>query len=366
MPELTRPSIHDDYTVGWICALPETELLAAAAMLDEKHPMLPAADPRDTNSYLLGSIGPHNIVIACLPAQTTGKVSAATVANNLSRSFPAVRFGLMVGTGGGAPYYGSNDEATSDYSEEEDSEEEEEEDIRDIRLGDVVVSLHSKVSEAVVQYDFGKSIQGSEFVRAGGRLDKPPAIILSAISMLQQQHRRKEHRIAELMADAGEKNPGVAAEFKCPGAAKDRLFKSEVVHVEGKRPARVCGRDNINLVLRKERTSPSSEIHYGTIGSADQVMKNALLRDKWGRSEGILCFEMESAGLMDSFPCLVVRGICDYADSHKSKIWQSYAAATAAAYAKELILVIPEQGIMRLPPVRQRRTRFPVTAKLWN
>jgi nucleoside phosphorylase len=297
MSEQPRSFVYNDYTIGWICALPETELLAAAAMLDEEHLMLPAADPRDTNSYLLGRIGAHNIVIACLPAQTTGKVSAATVANNLSRSFSAVRFGLMVGIGGGAPFYGSKEEATSDYSEEEDSEEEEEEEIRDIRLGDVVVSLHSKVSDAVVQYDFGKSIQDGEFVRAGGRLDKPPAIILSAVSMLQQQHKRKGTRIAELMTDAIDRNPGVAAEFKCPGAAKDRLFKLDVVHVQGKKTCKsCCGRDDANLVMRKERTTTGPEIHYGTIGSADQVMKDAILRDKWGRSEGILCFEMEAAG----------------------------------------------------------------------
>ncbi|KAL3482666.1 nucleoside phosphorylase domain-containing protein [Aspergillus germanicus] len=337
----TRSFVHDDHTIGWICVLPETELLAEAAMLDEEHPMLPAAAPRDTNSYLLGRIGAHNIVIACLPVQTTGKVSAATVANNLSRSFPAVRFGLMVGIGGGVTYYGSKDEATSDYSVEEDSEEEEEEEIRDIRLGDVVVSLHSKVSDAVVQYDFGKSIQGAEFVRAGGRLDKPPAIILSAVAMLQQQHKRKGTRIAELMTDA------------CPGAAKDRLFKSGVVHVQGKKTCKsCCGRDDANLVMRKERTTTGPEIHYGTIGSADQVVKDAFLRDKWGRSEGILCFEMEAAGLMDSFPCRIIRGICDYADSHKNKIWQGYAAATVAAYAKELVLVIPEQGIKGLPPIK--------------
>jgi hypothetical protein len=49
---------------------------------------------------------------------------------------------------------------------------------------------------------------------------------------------------------------------------------------------------------------------------------------------------MEAAGLMDDFPCLMVRGICDYADSHKNKYWQPYAAATAAAYAKELLHII--------------------------
>ena len=56
---------------------------------------------------------------------------------------------------------------------------------------------------------------------------------------------------------------------------------------------------------------------------------------------GVLCVEMEAAGLMDDFPCLVIRGICDYADSHKNKRWQPYAAATAAAYAKELLSTIP-------------------------
>jgi hypothetical protein len=58
-------------------------------------------------------------------------------------------------------------------------------------------------------------------------------------------------------------------------------------------------------------------------------------------------------GLMDSFPCLVIRGICDYADSHKNKVWQPYAAATAASYAKELLLVISGQGVMNMDPIKQ-------------
>ena len=54
---------------------------------------------------------------------------------------------------------------------------------------------------------------------------------------------------------------------------------------------------------------------------------------------------------MDLFPCLVIRGISDYADSHKNKIWQPYAAATAAAYAKELLLVIPGQAVATMSPI---------------
>ena len=108
---------NNDYTVGWICAV-ETELAASQAMLDEEHPDLLQAE-NDTNTYALGRIGQHNVVLACLPLGTTGISAAAIAARDLLRSFPRVRFGLMVGVGGGAP---SNDPH------------------QDIRLGDVVVS----------------------------------------------------------------------------------------------------------------------------------------------------------------------------------------------------------------------------------
>ncbi|EED11819.1 hypothetical protein TSTA_109990 [Talaromyces stipitatus ATCC 10500] len=164
---------HGDYTVGWICALPETELVAAMAMLDERHPSLPATNPHDANSYVLGQIGDHNVVIACLPAAITGKVSAATIAKDMIHSFPAVRFGLMVGIGGGAPYYGAkrNNDYAGGEEEEEDSKDSKNnpEDIHNIRLSNVVISLHLKSLDAVVQYDFGKSLQEKESIRSGSK-----------------------------------------------------------------------------------------------------------------------------------------------------------------------------------------------------
>jgi hypothetical protein len=70
-------------------------------------------------------------------------------------------------------------------------------------------------------------------------------------------------------------------------------------------------------------------------------MKHGRTRYRVANGTGILCFEMEAASLMDQVPCLVMRGICDYSDSHKMKEWQGYAAATAAAYTKELLSVVP-------------------------
>lgn len=302
MTETTRPLTYGDYTVGWICALPETELVAAGAMLDEEHPVLPAADPQDANSYLLGKIGSHNVVIACLPAEKTGTVSAAIVAKDMLRSFKAVRFGLMVGIGGGAPYYGVADNLNYDGgdSEDEDSEEDDPGDMRDIRLGDVVISLHSKSAEAVVQYDFGKSVQGGEFIRTG-TLNKPPNIVLSAVAMLRGQHRRKGHKISEHLSKMISENPRLAEKFRDQGSSKDRLFKPEVIHVSEKKSCKpCCGPLDINLVKRKVRSDTSPVLHYGTIGSADQVMKDSALRDEWARKENIICFEMEAAGEFQS------------------------------------------------------------------
>jgi nucleoside phosphorylase len=289
---------HSDYTVAWICALPKTELVVAGAMLDEEHPPLPAADSQDTNVYLLGRIGSHNVVIACLPAEKTGKVSAAIVAKELLRSFKSVRFGLMVGVGGGAPYYNVKlDNSAMDIDcENDDSEEDDSEDAQDIRLGDVVISLQSKSSEAVVQYDFGKSLQGKEFIRTG-RLNKPPSIVLSAIGMLQGQYERKGHKLSKQLSKMVSDNPRMAKKFEYPGLADDQLFKSNFVHLnDQKRCKDCCGSLDVNLVKRKKRDSTDIVLHYGTIGSADQVMKDATLRDEWAQKEKIKCFEMEAAG----------------------------------------------------------------------
>lgn len=291
---------HEDYTIGWICALPKTEMVAAAAMLDEEHSVLPAADPQDANSYLLGRIGDHNVVIACLPAEATGKVSAATVARDMVRSFPSIRFGLMVGIGGGVPYHGIQRRDPGSEHEEDDSGDESEDDmeeIQDIRLGDVVISLHSKSTDAVVQYDFGKSLQEMEFVHTGGKLNKPPNIVLNAVSRLQANHARGHHKIPGLLLKMVSENPTMAAKFQHQGFEKDRLFKSDVVHVEGRKSCKACcGPNNVNLVRRRDRSDIAPMIHYGTIGSADQVMKDAILRDRWSSKENILCFEMDAAG----------------------------------------------------------------------
>lgn len=142
MATATREFRHQDYTVGWVCALP-LEMAAAKAMLDESHLDLPTS-PNDHNTYILGRIRAHNVVIACLPSGVYGTTSAATVATQMLSTFRSIRFGLMVGIGGGVP----SKEA-------------------DIRLGDVVVSKPTRDFGGVVQYDFGKTVENGHFERTG-------------------------------------------------------------------------------------------------------------------------------------------------------------------------------------------------------
>jgi hypothetical protein len=90
-------------------------------------------------------------------------------------------------------------------------------------------------------------------------------------------------------------------------------------------------------------------IFYGTIASGNQVVKDAGKRDIFSEC---LCFETEAAGPMNDFPCLVIRGICDYCHSHKNDQWQKYAAATAAAYAKELIQIVEVEDVQNASEAR--------------
>ncbi|KAL4755678.1 nucleoside phosphorylase domain-containing protein [Aspergillus foveolatus] len=309
-----------DYTIGWICALP-VEMAAARAMLDEIHDPLPTP-VNDRNNYILGNIGPHNIVVACLPAGVYGITSATNVVTQMIATFESIQIGLMVWIGGGVPSSKA-----------------------DIRLGDLVVSKLTGKLGGVVQYDSGKTIANGEFEQTGA-LSKPPQAVLTTAAKMQAEHMVLGNRIADHLAEMEAKYP-VMQEFACPGQENDRLFKSEYDH---DRAYFTCNRcDPTQCITRKPRAQSTPRIHYVIIASGSQVMKHGKTRDRISQEHGIICFEMEAAGIMDNFPCLVIRGICDYADSHKNEEWHGYAAATAAAYAKEFIAMTPVRQVEITP-----------------
>ncbi|KXH64748.1 hypothetical protein CNYM01_02062 [Colletotrichum nymphaeae SA-01] len=311
----TRQSIDDvppgyhRYTIAWICALP-TELVAAEAMLDEKHDTLPSGAfygnsyTIDTNTYTLGSIEGHNVIITCLPAYQYGTNNAANVVTNLVRTFPSTRLALMVGIGGGVPSSA-----------------------RDIRLGDVVVGTRT------MQYDLGKIVAGAEIQRTAIARTLHHSFG-KAITVLRAKHDRVSSQVPSILKDRFK----TLLHYGRPTDA-DRLFLKTYDHPESADTCDDC--DQTQLMTRRTRSDNNPVIHYGAIASGNQVMKNATERDIAARSLEVVCFEMEAAGIMDIVPCLPIRGICDYADSHKNKAWQRYAAAAAAACARELLSVLP-------------------------
>jgi nucleoside phosphorylase len=312
MPPLKALESRDLYTVGWIAALP-LERAAAMALLDERHekPLDFVQPHSDPNSYTWGSIGDHNVVIASLGAGKYGTTSAAATALPMLSSFPQIRFGLLVGIGAGI--------ARPDKG-------------RDIRLGDVAVSQPHGKSGGVLQYDLFKAKSGNQ--REGvAFLNSPPEILLRALGSLRAQHELEPPKMLEYLEEAIARYPRLAKQgYVHQGFENDRLFKTSNSKEE---------------IQREPRDSMDPEIHYGIIASGNTLFKDADYRDKVLEEVGdeCICFEMEAAGLMNNFPCIVIRGICDYADSHKSDRWQRYAAATAAAYAKELLAFVPIQDL---------------------
>ncbi|KAF7539653.1 hypothetical protein G7054_g1964 [Neopestalotiopsis clavispora] len=305
----------DKYTVGWITAITR-EFIAAKAFLDEEHEGPRNISRHDNNNYTLGRIGKHNVVIAILPDGDYGTASAASTARDLLHSFPNIRIGLMVGIGGGAPTMKN-----------------------DIRLGDIVVSMPQNGYGGVFQFDFGKTIQYQEF-QATRLLDQPPIVLRAAVNKLKAEYAVRGHCIQEDVQAALNSWPRLRRGYNQPDPATDRLYRADIVHPPGSEaPCYIsCGNDADLLVSRCERDiSDFPTIHYGLIASANQLMKDADIRDKLAHEKNVLCFEMEAAGLMNHYPCLVIRGICDYSDTHKNKQWQGYAAMTAAAYAKDIL-----------------------------
>jgi len=314
---------HDDYTVAWIAPM-EVESIAARLMLDKKEEKL-AQSPVDHNVYTLGSINGHNVVIASLPS--TGNTSAATVITQLRNTFKQIRFGLLVGIGGGVPIRTDNGP---------------------IHLGDVVVSKPERNHSGAIQYDHGKALEGC--FRRTGYLIPPPTVLLNAAQDLSTEQATTEDDLVVPHLQRIKTSLPILRKYKYPGPDKDHLYKSDYLHrVEGS-SCRSCACDPLQRIDRRADES-LDEIHYdrssrivvhrGTIAAGERVIKDGQLRDALAGEHGALCFEMEAAGVMNDFPCLVIRGISDYADSHKNDAWQGYASASAAAYARQLFFHMP-------------------------
>ncbi|TIA68970.1 WD40 repeat-like protein [Aureobasidium pullulans] len=316
--ETTKKKLtHEDYVVGWICPM-RVEYTAALLMLDEEHEIL-GQDVADENIYTLGSINGHNVALATLPK--TGNSPTARVMTNMSRTFQALRFYLLVGIGGGIPV--RTDEGP-------------------VRLGDVIVS------EGVIQHDRGK-FEASGF-KLKGTLAPPPQVLLAATNtLLAKRDMTDDDPLLEHLSriDTSKRR---LKRYQFPGRRRDHVYEPLYTHLVKGATCDEAKCDPTKRILRGPSNEtvdsqvveqPDITIHQGTILSGETVMKNGAQRDAIAKPLDAICYECEAAGAMSSVPCLVVRGISDYADSHKNDDWHGFGSAVAAAYARQLFFHLP-------------------------
>ncbi|RSM04103.1 hypothetical protein CEP52_007075 [Fusarium oligoseptatum] len=346
---VSRPSRRDEFEIAIICALP-LEYDAVSYTFDEFWDQDGDQYGRarnDPNTYTTGRIGSSNVVLALLSRM--GKTSAASAAASISMSYSGLRMALLVGICGAAPRNGENE----------------------ILLGDVVIS------SSVIEYDFGRQYP-DKFIRkdtlqdSHGRPNKDIRSLLVTLETDRGLDRLEQGTISFLQTlQAAVSKTKHRGKYGYPGTLEDTLFETSHRHKHHGSPNCACrdcfndsdpvcekainsscvnlgcnngpvvDRERLRAKQRAERDGESTAqhptVHIGLVASGDKVMKSAAERDRLSKEEGVIAFDMEGAGVWEELPCIIVKGVCDYADSHKNKKWQRFAAATAASAAKALL-----------------------------
>lgn len=307
---------REEYTIAWICPL-QVELTAAMAMLDEVHQPLPQPYG-DDNSYVLGKVHKHSVVLACL-GYDTGTNAARHVSQDLRRAFPNISQWLLVGVGGGVPSK-----------------------LHDIRLGDVVVGRR------VIPCNPKKQFHDASYRTSP--IQYPPDRLYKVVDTLGSVHNIAGGN--QILSTLSFKRASLARHRR-PGLV-DKLFTADSIHQDhdvmsltshvpdaNRDPCQNCDTEHLIERAPRKSTETGPMVHYGDIASGDTLLRSGEVRDLMMEELKVACVEMEAGGLHRDLPCLVVRGIADYADSHKNKEWQGYAAAAAAAYVRELLELLP-------------------------
>ncbi|KAK9423700.1 putative NACHT domain-containing protein [Seiridium unicorne] len=290
---------RNDYSIGWVCAL-SIEVTAAKAALDHIHNKPPPDHKFEKddggNNYIFGDLEGHNVIVAYSELGAYGETSVADVVARLHASFPSVRSTLIVGIARGVPNTAE-----------------------DVRLGDVVVSKSTGGLPGVVQYDANWALTQDVASTTPAKVpDQPTSSLLTAIGKVETAAIFNDSKTVRYISEMVRRDP---ATFSRPSPEQDR-----------------CP-DGIELGILRDPSC--SVVHYGLIASGPQLIHDGAARDGLTRRQGILCVDTEIAGLKNAAQYLVIRGICDYLDSHSSEIWYAYAAVAAAAYAKEVLSIIP-------------------------
>ncbi|PYH77441.1 hypothetical protein BO82DRAFT_406191 [Aspergillus uvarum CBS 121591] len=267
----------------------------------------------DPNSYTLGRMGRYDVVLVHMPGP--GKAAASSVASHIKLSYPGIEFALLVGICGGVPRRG-------DVGPTQPRE--------DIFLGDVIIS------HGIIQYDLGKRLDHRSIRKntLECNLSRSSPRIRSFVRLLKTWDDRLSDAQRQYLCTI---QNNVRLDIPYLGTDNDILFRPDYKHRRTCQCMRGVPEDESHVDRRRGGSDETPYIPFGRLASGDTVMSSAKDRDKIARHEQVLGFEMEGAGIWDNLPCILVKGVSDYADSHKNDAWQFYAAASAAACMRALL-----------------------------
>jgi nucleoside phosphorylase len=363
---INQPQSREDVHVGIVCTL-DVEKQAIDKFFEEVYNAADLGKLRgDANYYKIGRIGRHNVVLVKLSGKGT-QYSSRSVAD-LSHSYPDIKLFLLVGICAGVPFRRRGRDENVETTE--------------TILGDVMIS------DSIVQTDSGKQFP-DEFRRRTDRrevLGNPPLDIRNMLTYLRSETEPLHEGMVHNLNSIQKQDQG---KWEYKGISQDRLFQSSVrhkhyaphitcecmhcrtnkdpvCHAALQDPCTATGcaehliqRTRLKSTVGNAHFIPKPSIHFGTFASANTVMKSGEHRDKivekerTERDEDIIAFEMEGAGMWDDRPCVIIKGVSDYADSHKNDIWHAYAAATAASCTKAFLeMWIPSDPLQGSQPQR--------------
>jgi nucleoside phosphorylase len=333
---LRPPDSRGGFEIAIICALPmerdTVEVLMTRHYKDEGYHY--GKVMHDDNTYTLGELGSKPIVLVA--PRDVGTTSTRQLATSLRISFPNILYAFVVGIAGAAPFIYDGDKWAPS----------------NIQLGDVIISTH------VIEYDFGKTYDNG-FRRktdVENALPRAPADVTNFLNTFSRHHSAAYRRILQKTNSDIAQHDGLQEDnYKHPGLDRDKVFPLTYRHKhQDPTSCTICSACTEwyhevcaealeasceMLGCKPSRSNPihDTKIHFGRYASGNSVMKSGYRRDILIKEDNVIGFEMEGAGAWEVFGTIVVKGVVDYADSHKNKRWRGYPAARAALCAAAMI-----------------------------
>ncbi|XP_012940399.1 uncharacterized protein LOC101864404 isoform X2 [Aplysia californica] len=296
------------------------EKMAVDAMMESKTTYVRYKTEGESNVYTTGLIGEHKVVTTKLPAighYRAAQISSGNTTTRLLGTFQNIEHVFLVGCSGSVPHF-------TDY-------------YKHGRLGDVVISTCD--DRGYIYYYCDKIMQDKEGqIQYQLKTFSPRDLELQRLAEKLRDTLHHEPNYApweQYIEEGQELLQSQEQDYTRPVRAKDRLYmgigEGQVIEVQ--HPEAPDG----------EAIRESPTMRFGVFG-AGRPVKSEMSRHDFASRYGITSFDTEFDQVLESIvgnrkdSFMFVRGLADYVDGSKNKEWQPYAALSAAAVVKFIIM----------------------------